>query len=77
MAAKGKCVTKGCGREIRCRGICASCYFTMRNSIKAGKISGWEYLVKLGLALEPHATPARKAIQKAERTAKRSRAVSK
>lgn len=73
VAKANKCITRGCGKKVRCRGVCESCYFALRKAVKLGKVSGWRELERMGLALPPQKSPVLKAIDRAKRALKRRR----
>jgi hypothetical protein len=54
-----KCLTPGCERVGRKRGLCNCCYNRCIDEIKAGRTT-WETLVSAGLALAAKTTRALK-----------------
>jgi hypothetical protein len=43
------CLTPGCSRPVKTRGLCQACYSKANASVNEGVVS-WEKLVELGLA---------------------------
>lgn len=73
MAAKRQkdvCITPGCGKTQRCRGLCDSCYFSARKMVKTKQVPGWSWLVKKGLALAEKRKPFMAAVSRAIRSEK-------
>ncbi len=73
-ADSSTCLSTGCCERIRCRGLCESCYFAARRLIKTGKVSGWEWLVRNGLASPLSRTSLANAVAKKLRSNKRRKA---
>lgn len=73
MAAKSQkeiCITPGCDKTAHRRGLCDSCYFSARKLVLNKTVSGWNWLVKQGLALAPKRKPFMAAVSRKIRAAK-------
>ena len=71
MSSKDKlkgCITKGCDRPRKTRGLCASCYRQAMHKIEERETSD-KQLVKLGLMLPKYADRSAFAVSFAERKA--------
>ena len=53
--SKPICLTPGCGRDAKIRGLCPRCGVAARKAIKDGKAT-WADLERLGLATPPKKT---------------------
>lgn len=47
-----KCITKGCGNACRSRGVCGTCYASIRNIVRRGDAT-WEELEQVGAVSRP------------------------
>lgn len=47
-----ECMTDDCGKEMKSRGLCFSCYKRAEKMVKAGEVT-WEQLEELGLCTPP------------------------
>lgn len=45
------CITPGCGKEAKSRGLCKGCYTSASNAVKRGKVPSWGFLEEHGMAL--------------------------
>lgn len=60
------CMSEGCDRAIRSRGLCSSCYTTYAKQVRQRKTT-WQALedAKLALPTQPYLGPARRSLAKA------------
>ena len=60
------CITEGCGKERKWKGLCRSCYGQARHLIDSNEADGWDELERMGLVIEDD-KPFKAAFKKKKR----------
>lgn len=62
VKASNRCMTPGCNRKHKARGLCASCHAIALRMVKTKGIT-WDQLMALGMAKPPQPVPMSPFVQ--------------